>query len=110
MGEKIISTIITFIVSGVLGYCVSILKNFRKHKNAMLEEFKQIKESQMADMKADLANKFFVYDTMEAVEDYLVISFREKCERYFAMGGDSYIHPMYDKSIKWKVKPTGYLK
>lgn len=110
MGKLILNTVVTFIVSGLLGYCVSIIKNFRGHKNAMLEQFKQIKESQMSDMKADLANKFFIYDTMEQVEDYLVISFREKCERYFAMNGDSYIHPMYDKSFKWKIKPTGYLK
>ena len=30
MTEKIISTVITFVVSGALGYCVNIIKNYKK--------------------------------------------------------------------------------
>ena len=87
-----------------------MLKNYKKGKDEILNEFKELKESQLADMKSDLSGKFFIYDAMDEVEDYLVYSFREKCERYFSLNGDSWIHPMYDKSFKWKIKPTGYLK
>ena len=110
MGKMVLNTIITFIVSGALGYCVNIIKKFKQSEGVLIEEFKDIKESQMADMKSDLTSKFFVYDSMEQVEDYLVLSFREKCERYFKLGGDSWIHPMYDKSYSWKIKQTGYTK
>ena len=61
-------------------------------------------------MKHELSNKFFVYDALDVVEDYLVMSFREQCEQYFDLGGDSWIHPMYDQSFKWKIKQTKYLK
>ena len=110
MINTIISTVLTFLVSSILGYCVSVIKSYKKQKDEIMQEFAQLKESQMMDMKNDLSNKFFVYDAMEEVEDYLIMAFREKCERYFAMGGNTWIHPMYNKSFKWKVKQTGYLK
>jgi hypothetical protein len=117
MIHTIIGTIITFVVSSILGYCVSLIKNYQKklkekkdEENKVLEEFKKLKQTQLMDMRNDLSNKFFVYDALEEVEDYLVISFREKCEKYFDMGGNNWIHPMYNKSFKWKMKQTGYLK
>ena len=117
MTNIIINTIVTFIISSILGYCVSVIKNYKtkleekkKEEKQILEEFKKLKETQLMDMRNDLSNKFFVYDALEEVEDYLVISFREKCEKYFEMGGNNWIHPMYDKSFEWKIKPTGYLK
>ena len=121
MKTQIINTIVTFVVTGGLGYCVSTIKNMNQKKqekeDKILKEIESIKAKQemmesneLLEMRNDLSNKFFVYDTMEEVEDYLVMSFREKCERYFDMDGDSWIHPMYDKSFEWKIKPTGYLK
>ena len=116
MIQTIISTVIKFVASGVLGYCVSVIKNYKnklnekkQKENQVLKEIKKIKETQLLDMRNDLSNKFYVYDALETVEDYLVMSFREKCEAYFELGGNNWIHPMYDKSFKWKIKPTGYL-
>lgn len=113
----IITCVIGFIVPGVLGYLMGVIKSYKKklqdkkqEEMEILNEFKKLKESQMLDMKSELSNKFFVYNAMEEVEDYLVESFRKDCERYFDMGGDSWIHPMYDKSFEWEMKPTGYLK
>ena len=110
MTHTIINTVITFIVSSSLGYCVKAIKGYKKQKSEILDEFKQIKESQVLDMRSDLSSKFFVYDSLDEVEDYLVMSFREKCKRYFDLGGNDWIHPMYEKSFKWKMKATGYLK
>lgn len=114
---KVILTVVGFIVTGVMGYLVAKVKEYKikienkkQEEKDILKEFEKLKETQLMDMRNDLSNKFFVYDTLENVEDYLVMSFREKCEKYFEMGGDSWIHPMYDKSFKWKIKSTGYLK
>lgn len=103
MWETIIKTIISFVVTGLLGCMIAQLKTYRK-------KLKVLEETQLLDMKNDLSNKFFVYDSLDEVYDYLVMSFREKCEKYFDLGGDSWIHPMYNKSFEWKIKPTGYLK
>lgn len=110
MTHTILNTIITFIVSSSLGYCVNIIKSYKKQKNDIMDEFKQLKESQVLDMRSDLSSKFFVYNSLDEVEDYLVESFREKCKRYFALGGNDWIHPMYEQSFKWKMKQTGYMK
>lgn len=99
---KVVLTVVGFIVTGALGYLTAKLKENRK-------KLKALEETQLLDMRGDLSNKFFVYDSLEEVEDYLVMSFREKCEKYFELGGNNWIHPMYDKSFKWKIKPTGYL-
>lgn len=100
--SKVVLTVVGFVITGVLGYLSAKIKDYRK-------KLKVLENTQLLDMKADLSNKFFIYDSLETVEDYLVMSFREKCEKYFELGGDSWIHPMYDKSFKWNIKPTGYL-
>ena len=121
MKTQILTLIVNFIVTGGLGYCASTIKNLKKKKiekeDKIFTEIEKlskkqslIEQEQLLEMKSDLSNKFYVYDAMEEVEDYLVESFREKCVRYFNRGGDSWIHPMYDKSFQWKIKPSGYLK
>lgn len=106
IGIKIISAIINYVVPLALGYCISLIGSYRK----IFKKIKKLEETQLMNMRNDLSNKFYVYDALNVVEDYLIMSFREKCEKYFEMGGDNWIHPMYDKSFKWKIKPTGYLK
>lgn len=110
MADVIIKTILTFLLSTALGYCLSTIKNYKKSRDEILNEFKELKDSQLCDMRSDLSSKFFIYDAMEEVEDYLLISWQEKCERYFHLGGDAYLHRLYEESKKWKIKPTGYLK
>jgi hypothetical protein len=110
MIQTIINCIASFLVTTCLSVTLKKIKKFKETENNFMKEFEGIKDSQLMDMKSDLSNKFFVYDAMTEVEDYLVMAFREKCERYFSMGGDTWIHPMYDKSFTWKIKHTGYLQ
>ena len=117
MKETFINTLISLAVSGIVGYLIGRIKDYKKKlqdkktmEERIIKEIKLLKEDQLLEMRNDLSNKFFVYNAMDEVEDYLVMSFREKCERYFGYGGDSWIHPMYDTSFNWKIKPTGYLQ
>ena len=121
MEKQIITIIINFVVTGGLGYCVSTIKNLKKKKQdkedkifkeieKLTKKQEEIEQEQLLEMKAELSNKYYVYSALPEVEDYLVMSFREECERYFKRGGDSWIHPMYDKSFQWQIKPTGFLK
>ena len=121
MKADILRTIINFAVTGLLGYVVASLKSMKKKKKekddlilSKLEQLEKrldaIDQEDLLQMKSELSNKFYVYDAMDEVEDYLVESFRKECERYFDRKGDSWIHPMYDKSFDWEIKPTEYLK
>lgn len=110
MLNTIFNSIISYVVPIILGFLIGIIKNAKNREKTVINDLNMLKENQLLDMRSDLSNKFYVYDAMEEVEDYLIMSFQEKCERYFEMGGDNWIHPMYDKSKTWKIKPTGYLK
>lgn len=110
MTATIVKSIINYVIPIILGYLIGFIKKIKEKDKKIIEDLAMVKDNQLQDMKSDLSNKFYVYDTMEEIEDYLVASFREKCERYFEMGGDTWIHPMYDKSKTWKIKPTGYLE
>lgn len=107
--EDLLIKIINYLIPVILGYCISIIKTYKNKTQVILKDINQLKETQLMDMRSDISNKFYVYSAMEKVEDYLVMSFREKCERYFELGGDSWVHPMYDQSFKWKIKATQYL-
>ena len=96
----IIEKIISYLIPVIIGYMITMIKK-------VLKEFKDLKQDQLDDMRVDLANKFYVYDQMDFVEDYLYKSFNDKCNRYFDRGGDNYIHDLYERSKKWKIKKTG---
>jgi len=121
MEKQIISIIVNFVVTGILGYLVATLKNIKAKKkekeDKILLEIENIKkklekldQEDLLQMKSDLSNKFFIFDAMDEIEDYLVESFRNECERYFDRGGDSWIHNQYEKSFDWEIKPTIYTK
>ena len=121
MKEQIIGIIVNFVVTGLLGYFIATLKNFKKKKKdrddlilkkleVLEKRLDVVEQEDLKQMKSDLSNKFFVYNAMNEVEDYLVESYREDCERYFNRGGDSWIHSQYDKSFDWKIRFTGYIK
>ena len=110
MIDTTLKTIISFVVTGFLGYVLNQLRNYKKIKSEILQEFKELKESQLCDMRSDLSSKFYIYDAMDEVEDYLFLSWQEKAQRYFNLGGNAYIHQLYEKSNKWRIKQTGYLK
>lgn len=105
--ESIIKTIITCLVSAGVGCILNQLKVYRTNIKKLVKEFETLKQDQLDDMRTDLANKFYVYDVMEQVEDYLYIGFVDTCNKYFARGGDGYIHDLYERSKKWKIKKSG---
>ena len=107
MVTTIIDTIIKTLVGALLGYLLECMRSHKKKNDKVIEDFNQLKKDQLDDMRCDLANKFYAYNSMQEVDDYLYASFVEKCEKYFTRGGDSYIHDLYDRSKNWKIKRTG---
>lgn len=110
MFDTILKTVVSFVATGILGYCISTIKNYKKGRDEILEEFKELKESQLCDMRSDLSSKFFIYDAMDEVEDYLYLAWTEKLNRYYQLGGNNYLHRLEEKSKSWKIKQTKFLK
>ena len=106
MTQLIIGTIITFIVSSVLGYCVSILKNTR----SQLKEKKQNENLQNVALrtllKSQLTNTYFVYNEIKEIPDYVYANFLDMLKVYESLGGNGFIHTIAKKMEEWKITKT----
>ena len=106
MTQLIIGTIITFIVSSVLGYCVSILKNTR----SQLKEKKQNENLQNVALrtllKSQLTNTYFVYNEIQKIPDYVYANFLDMLKVYESLGGNGFIHTIAKKMEEWKITKT----
>ena len=97
MSHIIISTAITFIVSSILGYCVSVIRNYKKK----LEDKKENENIQnialQTLLKSQLTNTYFVYNELKEIPDYVYQNFLDMLSVYESLGGNSYIHTIAKK-------------
>lgn len=107
MTESIVKTLITCLVSAGVGYVLNQLKTYKGNTKKIIKEFEQLKQDQLDNMRISIANKFYTFNAMQEVDDYLYASFVDECSKYFNRGGDGYIHDLYNRSKSWKVKKTG---
>ncbi len=110
MSHTIISTAITFIVSSILGYCVSVIRNYKKK----LEDKKGNENIQnialQTLLKSQLTNTYFVYNELKEIPDYVYQNFLDMLGVYESLGGNSYIHTIAKKMEAWEIKKTDILK
>ena len=71
MIQAIINTVITGIVSALLGYCISLIKNYKKRIEEKENESKILKEAMMTMLQSNLTNTYYVYENMEQIPDYV---------------------------------------
>jgi hypothetical protein len=110
MGHTIINTIVTFIISSILGYCVSVIKNYKtKLKNKTSNEIIQ-NEALQALLKSQLTNTYFVYSELKAIPDYVYQNFLDLLKVYESLGGDGFIHTLAKKMEAWEFTKTDILK
>lgn len=104
------NTIITFVVSGVLGYTVSMIKNYRSQlrKNKTNEEVQNMALKSL--LKSNLTNIYFVYSELKEIPDYAYENFLEMLSVYESLGGNGFIHTLADKMKSWKITKTDILK
>lgn len=99
MIEKIINTIIPIIVSGVLGYCISIIKNYILLKKAL-----------MTILQNHLTSTYYVYENLEKIPDYVYRNWKNSQKIYEQLGGNDYVHVLDEKMRNWDFEQTDILK
>lgn len=110
MEQTAINTTITFIVSGILGYCISVIKNYRKKlKNKGINEEIQNIALQTI-LQSQLTNTYFVYQELGEIPDYVYRNWLNMLSIYEKLGGDDYIHTLAEKMKDWKIIKTDVLK
>lgn len=110
MEQTAINTTITFIVSGILGYCLSVIKNYKKKLKSkeINEEIQNIALQTI--LQSQLTNTYFVYQELGQIPDYVYRNWLNMLSIYEKLGGDDYIHTLAEKMKSWKIIKTDVLK
>ena len=109
MTHTIINTAITFIISSILGYCVSVIKSYKKRLNDKNTNEKLQNVALQTLLKSQLTNTYFVYNELKAIPDYVYQNFLDMLEVYESLGGNSYIHTIARKMEQWEITKTDIL-
>lgn len=108
--SPIINTAITFVVSSILGYCVSIIKNY-KSKLDNKENNEQMQNIAIRTiLKSQLTKTYFVYSELKQIPDYVYQDFLDMLKVYENFGGDGFIHTLAHKMESWELVKTDILK
>lgn len=110
MIQTIINTVITFIVSGLLGYSVSRIKSYKEKLNKKTENEEIQNLALQSLLKSQLTNIYFVYNELEAIPDYAYENFLDMLKVYEGLNGDGFIHSIAKKMEKWKITKTDIMK
>ena len=102
MTEQVIKTILQFVLTAALGYCVSVIKNYKKKANATNRALKIM-------LQNNLTNTYFVYSTKKKIPDYVYKNWLNMLDEYEALEGDDYIHTLASKMQSWEIVRTDIL-
>ena len=107
--NAIINTVITIVVSSVLGYCINSIKGYKqKLKEKEASEKKQNEALQVL-LKSQLTNIYFVYNELKQIPDYAYQNFLDLFEVYEDLDGNGYIHTIAKKMESWEIVKTDIL-
>lgn len=110
MVHTIINTVITFIISGVLGYTVRRVKDYKEKLKDKNEESELLKEALMTMLQNNLTNTYYVYESMGKIPDYVYKNWLNSLKMYEQLGGNDYCHILEKKMEQWKIIKTDILE
>lgn len=107
---KVVMTAISFVVTGLLGYFVGKVKEYKQRIKDKEEEGKLLKEALMQMLQSSLTNTYYVYENQKEIPDYIYRNWLNSLNIYEKLGGNDYIHILADKMKKWDFEKTDILK
>lgn len=110
MTQTMINTIVTFIISGLLGYSVSVIKNYKSKLQRQKENENLQNTALQALLKSQLTNIYFVYNELKQIPDYAYQNFLDLLKVYESLDGDGFIHTIAKKMESWEISKTDILK
>lgn len=110
MFETVMKTIISLAVSGLFGYLIGRIKDYKKKLKENKEEANMLKVAMMTMLQSNLTNTYFAYEKMKEIPDYIYRNWLNSLAIYEKLGGDDYIHTIAEKMKKWDFVKTDILK
>lgn len=102
MTKEIIDTILKFVLTGALGYCVSLLKGYRKKTTATNNALKIM-------LQSNLTNTYFVYSTKKKIPDYVYRNWLNMFKEYKSLKGNDFVDTLANKMDDWEITRTDIL-
>lgn len=109
MTHAIINTTITFIISSILGYCVSVIKNYKKKLKDKTNNEQIQNIALLTLLQSQLTNTYFVYSELKQIPDYILKNWLNLLKVYEQLGGDDYIHTLQKNIETWEIVKTDIL-
>lgn len=100
--KEILDIAIRYIVPLLLGYCINIIKNYKKKTTATNKALKIM-------LQNNLTNTYFVYSSKKKIPDYIYRNWLNMLEEYENLKGDDYIHTLAIKMQNWEIVRTDIL-
>lgn len=105
----ILNTIITFIVSTLLGYCIKAISTYKNKIEEKNKSEERQNKALLTLLKNNLTSTYFVYSELKKIPDYVYQNFLDELEVYEDLGGDGFIHKIAEKMGNWEIIKTDVL-
>lgn len=109
MKAQIITIVVNFIVSGLLGYSINVIKNYKKKLKEKENEEQLFKTALMTMLQSNLTNTYFVYSTKKKIMDYVYQNWKNEFKIYKSLGGNEYCDTLNEKMKQWEIVHTDIL-
>ena len=94
---KFIGTSVGFITTGVLGYLVAKLKDYKKRDINQEEALKCL-------LRSNITSKYYVYSELKEIPLYEKENINYMYEQYKSMNGNSYVSGLVEEINKLPIK------
>jgi len=102
MTKEVILAVIKYLVPLIMGYLISLLRNYSKKD-------KLSQKALMTMLQSNLTNTYFQYEKKKQVPDYIYQNWTNELQVYEELGGNSYIHNLAERTKDWKIVRTNNL-
>lgn len=102
MTEQVIDIILKYIIPLILGYCINVIKNYKKKTNSTNQALKIM-------LQSNLTNTYFLYSKKKQITDYIYRNWLNMFKEYKNLGGNEFIDKLAEKMEEWEIVHTDIL-
>lgn len=100
--KEILMIIVKYLVPIILGWCLNVIRSYRKKTAATNKALKIM-------LQSNLTNTYFVYSTKKKIPDYVYRNWLNMLDEYENLEGDDYIHNIAERMKAWELVRTDIL-
>lgn len=97
--KEILMVIVKYLVPIILGWCLNVIRSYRKKTTATNKALKIM-------LQSNLTNTYFVYSTKKKIPDYVYRNWLNMFKEYKNLGGNDFIDTIANKMETWEFVHT----